>query len=48
MLSARVSQAKRILLWLVLGVLAALLSYVAFRGYLSPELLINFSNAFRC
>jgi len=48
MLNARVSQAKRILLWLVLGALAALLSYVAFRGYLSPELLINFSNAFGC
>ena len=45
---ARVSQSKRILLWLVLGVLAALISYVAFRGYLSPELLIGFSNAFRC
>ncbi len=48
MLNARVSQAKRILLWLVLGALAALLTYIAFRGYLSPELLINFSNAFRC
>jgi hypothetical protein len=48
MLNARVSQGKRIVLWLVLGALAALLSYVAFRGYLSPELLINFSNAFRC
>ncbi|KPK20349.1 MAG: hypothetical protein AMJ67_01570 [Betaproteobacteria bacterium SG8_41] len=48
MLNARVSQAKRIVLWLVLGALAALLTYIAFRGYLSPELLINFSNAFRC
>ncbi len=48
MLNARVSQAKRSLLWLVLGALAALLTYIAFRGYLSPELLINFSNAFRC
>lgn len=48
MLSMRVSQAKRIVLWLMLGALAALLSYIAFRGYLSPELLINFSNAFHC
>jgi len=48
MLSARVSQAKRILLWLVLGTLAALLSYFAFRGYFSPDFLIGFSNVFRC
>jgi hypothetical protein len=48
MLGARMSQAKRILLWLMLGVLAAWLGYITFRGYLSPELLINFSNAFRC
>ncbi|MDH3315851.1 MAG: hypothetical protein OEN48_09445 [Betaproteobacteria bacterium] len=48
MLSVRVSQAKRIVLWLMLGALAAFLSYVAFRGYLSPELLLNFSNAFHC
>lgn len=48
MLSARVSQAKRILLWLVLSVLAALLSYFAFRGYFSPDFLIGFSNVFRC
>ena len=47
-LSARVSQAKRILLWLVLGTLAALLSYFAFRGYFSPDFLIGFSNVFRC
>ena len=48
MLSARVSQAKRILLWLVVGALAAALTYIAFRSYFSPELLISFSNAFRC
>lgn len=48
MLNVRVSQAKRIVLWAVLGALAALLSYIAFRGYLSPDFLIIFSNAFRC
>jgi len=48
MLIARVSQAKRIVLWTVLGALAAFLSYVAFRGYLTPDFLITFSNAFRC
>ena len=47
MLGARVSQAKRILLWLVLSALAALL-YLAFRGYFSPDFLIGFSNVFRC
>lgn len=48
MLSARVSQGKRIVLWAVLCALATLLSYIAFRGYLTPDFLIIFSNAFRC
>ncbi len=48
MLSMHVSQAKRIFLWLVLGALAVLLSYVALRGYLSPDFLISFSNTFQC
>lgn len=48
MLSAPASQGRRIILWIVLGVLAALLSYIAFREYLSPAFLIGFSNAFRC
>lgn len=42
------SQARRVLLWLMLAVLAALLVYFAFRGYFSPELLFNFSNSFAC
>ena len=48
MLSARMTQAKRILLWLMLTILAALITYLGIRGYLSPELLFNFSNAFHC
>jgi hypothetical protein len=48
MLSARMSESRRIVLWAVLGVLAALLTYMAFRGYLSPDFLISFSNSFRC
>ncbi len=48
MLSARMTQAKRILLWLILTVLAALITYLGIRGYLTPELLFNFSNAFNC
>ncbi len=48
MLNARMTQAKRILLWLMLASLAALVAYFAIRGYLSPELLLNFSNSFYC
>ncbi len=48
MLSTRMSESRRLVLWIILGVLAALLTYVAFRAYLSPDFLLNFSNAFRC
>lgn len=48
MLNARMTQAKRILLWLMLAALATLVAYFAIRGYLSPELLLNFSNSFYC
>ena len=39
---------RRIAMWLVLSVLAALLAWLGFRAYLSPELLFHFSNAFYC
>jgi len=42
------TQARRILVWMLLAALAAIVSYLGFRGYLSPELLINFSNSFYC
>jgi len=45
MLNVRITQPKRILLWLML---AALVTYFGIRGYLSPELLLNFSNTFTC
>jgi hypothetical protein len=32
----------------MLAVLAALLVYFGFRGYLSAELLFNFANSFSC
>lgn len=32
----------------MLAVLAALLTYATFRGYLSPELLLGFANTFSC
>lgn len=41
-------QRRRMTVWFVLSVLAALLAYFGFRGYLSPELLFHFSNAFYC
>ena len=41
-------QTRRILMWLMLVVLAALVSYVGFRGYLTPEMLFNFANSFYC
>ena len=48
MLDVHMTQGKRLLLWLILATLAALVTYLAFRGYLSPELLLNFSNTFSC
>jgi hypothetical protein len=48
MLNTRMTQASRILLWLILVLLAVWVTYAGFRGYFSPELLFNFSNAFSC
>jgi hypothetical protein len=36
------------LVWLLLSALAALITYVAFRGYLSPDFLLGFANSFSC
>lgn len=38
----------RAMMWIVVAALAGLVVYVAFRGYLTPELLLNFANAFYC
>ena len=48
MLEVRMTQAKRVLLWAMLAILAALVAYVAFRGYFSTDFLFNFSNSFWC
>lgn len=48
MIDARMGQAWRLALWLGLAVLAALVVYYAFRGYLGADLLLNFSSAFTC
>jgi hypothetical protein len=42
------TQTRKILMWILLALLATVVSYFGFRGYLSPELLINFSNSFYC
>ena len=41
-------QIRRMLKWLLLALLAMLVSYYSFRGYLVPELLIGFANSFTC
>jgi len=48
MLEVRMTQTTRLLLWALLAMLAAVVTYLGFRGYFSPELLFNFSNAFSC
>jgi len=48
MLEVRMTQSTRILLWVMLAALAAVLAYLGFRSHFSPELLFNFSNAFSC
>lgn len=35
-------------MWTLLAALAALISYVSFRGYLGAEFLINFANSLYC
>ena len=40
------TQARHMMMWLILTVLAALVALAGFRVYLSPEMLINFANSF--
>lgn len=44
----RVTQTRKALAWTVLAVLAALLTYMSFRGYLTAELLLNYANSLAC
>jgi hypothetical protein len=48
MRNAGTTAGRRALVWLILAALAGLVTYLAFRVYFSPELLINFSNSFSC
>lgn len=41
-------QTRRALIWAILALIVALLCFVAFRGYLSSEMLFNFANMFYC
>ena len=41
-------QMKRLAVWLILGVLAALLGWFGLRGYFNPELLFHFANSLHC
>ena len=42
------TDARRLIKWLIIAMLAAMASYLAFRGYLTPDMLINFANSFYC
>ena len=48
MLNTGTNVGKHAIVWLILAALAALVTWLAFRGYFSPELLLNFSSAFNC
>jgi hypothetical protein len=39
---------SRPLFWALVTLLTTLVTYVAFRGYLTPESLISFANGFTC
>lgn len=39
---------RKLLIWALLALLAAAVSYVGFRGYLRPEFLFDFANTFVC
>lgn len=42
------TQAQKILVWMLLAALAAFISYFSFRGYLGAEFLIGFANSLYC
>ena len=48
MLDPRMTQWKRILLWMTLLMLTAFVTYFAMRGYFSPEMLFNLANSLSC
>ena len=39
---------RRVLAWVLLSLLAAMVGWLGFRGYLNPELLFHFANSLYC
>lgn len=42
------SQTHKAVGWALAAMLSALLTYLSFRGYLTPELLLHFANHLTC
>lgn len=42
------TQTRKALAWALLTAAAALLGYLSFRGYLTPELMLMFANHLAC
>jgi len=42
------TQGRKILVWAMLAALAALVTYIGFRGYVSADMLFNIGNSFYC
>ena len=42
------AERRRVARWIVISVLAALLTYFGLRGYLTPDLLFHFANSLVC
>lgn len=42
------TQTHKALAWFTLAALACLVAYMSFRGYLTPELLLDFANSVAC
>jgi hypothetical protein len=42
------SDTRRWMKWLIVAFLAATVSIIGFRAYLTPEMLFNFANSFFC
>lgn len=47
-ISVMTTVSRKMLAWALLSALAAALTYLVFRGYLNPDLLLGFANTFSC
>ncbi len=48
LLMIHLSQTRRTVIWTLLAAIAGWVCLLAFRGYLSTEMLLNFATAFYC